>query len=155
MKGKALEFGARWLLGGILRDVAEGKKGRHVYAAYWWLKGRKTIAGFVLAIIAGALAAFTPAEFAAIAPYAAIAGGVVINAGLLDKTWHNSEPPAWASEALHSIVAAGPVLAALVAGLGRVLPNGWGDTLDLWCLAAAEATAFLAAKLAPPPFGER
>lgn len=151
MKNKLFEWGANWLLGGVLREIAEGKRGAKAQRAYLWLQGKKTITGFVLAVLAGALAALAPETRDAIAPGLGLVAGLAINAGLLDKTWRSAQPPAWASEALHAVVSAGPVVAIGVAALGRVIPGGWGDRLDMACLAVGQATAFLGAYLAEPP----
>lgn len=150
MKNKLFEMGARWLLGGVLREVAEGKRGPKLQNAYLWLQGRKTVTGFVLAVMTGAVLALAPEQTALINGLGTLAG-VAVSAGLLDKTWRNAQPPAWASEALHAVVASGPAVAIGVALLGRVLPGGWGDRLDLVCLAVGQATAFLGAYMAEPP----
>jgi hypothetical protein len=159
MKRKLIEMGARWLLGGVFREIAEGKKGPKLRAIYWKVAGQKTRIAAVLGLLFAGLAAFDPALATRIAPTAALVIGLGVTVGLVDAGWRSAKPPAEWAEAFSKLMSAGPALAGVVALAVEYLPQipgcEWCDPLalklQLASAAVAAATAWLAARFALPP----
>jgi len=158
MKGKLIEYAIRWLAGGIMREVADGRRGPRALAAYQFMLGKKTATGWILAVVLAAIAAFDPQLALKIAPALATASGLFMAWGFLDRDWRTSEPPAWVGEGFHTLVSLGPVLALITDLLVRYLSGAgcagcgeWAHRIDLAAGSVAMATAWLATRLARPP----
>lgn len=158
MKSKIALVLVRWFAGGILREIAEGKKGPKAKAIYWRLAGWKTDSGFILACAFGALWTFEPALAQQIWPAALSMIGILISAGLLDKNWRAEAPPvAWA-QAFSSLMSWGPALSAAAALGVEVLARlhcSWcpvaSSKLEVFAAGCAAGTAWLSARFAEPP----
>jgi len=155
---KLTTWAVRWFAGGIVRDIAEGKKGERAKAIYWWLAGKKTLSAAILAILFGALYAFQPDAAERLAQPAATVIGMLVAWGLIDKTWRNADPPKWVGDALQHLISFGAGLAVLFA----LVVNGlhwWGcascpvyeEHARLAADAVAAAATWLAAWLNDPP----
>jgi hypothetical protein len=143
-------FIVRWLAGGIMRDVAEGRKGARAQAAYLWLAGKKTYTGLILGLLLGAVNFFAPEAASRINEPAGLITGLLVGWGLLDKTWRNTTPPEWAGEGLKLLVSLGPAASGLVALVAQLRPD-LAPTVDAWAAATAAATAWLGTRLNDPP----
>ena len=150
----------KWFMGGIVRDIAEGKRGPRAYKVYWAMQGRKTYTSIILGILFAAFAFFQPDIAKQWAPTILPIIGFCVTAGLVDKEWRNSLPPVAWKEALAAIMAAGPAISAVfvvVANLVAKIPGcesceGFAEKANYIAGAVAAATAWLAARFSPPPF---
>ena len=142
MKGKLIEYAIRWLAGGIMREVADGRRGPKALAAYRFMVGKKTALGWILAVILAAIAAFYPQLDVRIAPAMATVAGLFMAWGFLDRDWRTSEPPAWVGEGF---------LVRYLSGAGCAGCGEWAHRIDLAAGSVAMATAWLATHLARPP----
>ncbi len=160
MKTKLVEWAARWFLGGIFRNVAEGKKGERLKAAYWWLVGKKRTWAAVLGLAFAALVKWQPETAARVQDPMLLVIGLLVAWGFVDAQWREAGPlPEW-TPIIAKLLAAGPAAAALVA-LGvevlRTMPDtcSWCDPVagkvETLAAAVAAATAWLAARATPPP----
>lgn len=119
-------------VGGLLRDVAAGKKGPGPQRVYLWLQGKKTPIGFALGACAAVLAAFVD-EAAQYSGILATVAAFLVSIGLADKAWR-AVPPGWNTR-----------------GLWIALRKWWPDIVVLLGAATASLTscsAELAATLA-------
>lgn len=149
----------RWFLGGIFREVAEGKRGEQLKRAYWWLSGRKRTWSAIAGLLFAGLTAYRPDVAVHWAP--AIVGvlGFMVTVGLADKDWKVAPPPVEWATAFHEIMSFGPVLSAAVAFLAEFLPRipgctacaGYVPPIREFAVATAAVTAWLAARFAVPP----
>jgi hypothetical protein len=163
MKQRAAVLVARWALGGIVREIAEGKRGPRAKAVYWALAGHKRESAAILGLIFAALVTFEPATAAHIAPTATAVLGLLVAWGLVDSEWRKSTLPSEWSDELQQLLSYGPAISALVALVVEYLPQipscDWcaplAFKLQLVAAAVATATAWLAARMAPPPAVER
>lgn len=150
LKDSMRDWAIRWFMGGIIRDIAEGKRGPKLKAAYWWATGKKTVTGFFLALLLTALYAYQPDVAAAWAPAMGTVAGALITLGVIDKQWRESTPPVWFPEALKTLVSLGPLASIIVAGLAKALPNHTAQ-IEAGAAAVGAATAWLAAHVSDPP----
>lgn len=159
MKRKLLTLLAKFLAGGLVRDIAEGKRGPRLKAIYWRLAGRKTYTGFLLAALAGGMALADPTLAEQVAPVLGTIAAVLVSAGLLDRGWRSAPPPVALSQAWQQVLAFGPALAAVTALLIEWLPRvpgcAWctdvAGYLQLGVAAMGVAVGYLAARFAEPP----
>jgi hypothetical protein len=159
MKEKMLAILAKWFLGGIFRDIAEGKKWPAVTKIYWALVGQKLLISFGLGTVAAAIAYFNPDLARSAAPGLAMVISLGIAAGLVDKGFRATAPPVEWAKTFSQIMSVGPVLSAAVALIVEWVPKvpncDWCDPLaakiQLWVAATAAATAWLSARFAEAP----
>lgn len=163
MKGKLVEWGARYFLGGFFREVAEGKRGAFLQTLYLKARGKKTATGFVLGTVLAGVLYFDPELGAKLAPYIASGGGLLVYIGLLDKQWNVEPKPGTAPvefrDAMHSLMSAGPALAALTVLVLEVLHrlpscsrcDEWAHGVETAVAAVGASTGWLAARFAEPP----
>ncbi len=161
MKQRLVLFFARWAMGGIFRDIAEGKKGPKAKAAYWWLVGKKRPVAAILGLLFAALVSFDPALALRIAPGIALVIGVLVTWGFVDAKWREMGPlPEWAP-VFAKVMSVGPIFAGIVALIVEVLQKV-PDTRCAWCdplalkvqlaaAAVAASTAWLSARFTEPP----
>ncbi len=159
MKQKLVAVIARWALGGIFREVAEGKRGARLKAAYWWLAGKKRMTGAVIGLAYAAVFAFDQQLAARIAPTVAMVVGLFVGWGLVDAAWRDGRPlPEWQAP-FAKIMSAGPALAAIVALAVEYLPqipgctwcDGFALRVQLVAAAVATGSGWLAARFSAPP----
>ena len=159
MKSKLVGIIAKWALGGIFRDIAEGKKGEKLKALYWKAAGKKTVTGAIMGVLFAALLYFDPSLGGKVEPVAVMVIGLLVGWGLVDKSWRAGKPLAEWGHSFREVMSWGPALSAIVALLVEYLPKIQGCS---WCgplalkiqLAAAgvaAATAWLAARFTDPP----
>jgi hypothetical protein len=153
VKDKVIGFIGRWLAGGLIREIADGRRGARLQSWYWAAVGRKTMTGWVLALLLGATIAVNPQLGKEIMPYVGTVSGLLIGWGFLDKQWRESQPPEWVGEGLHTLLSLGPALSAIAALLVSHLSPEWASRVDLGAAAIGGATAWLAARFARPPLG--
>jgi len=158
VKSKIIEMAGKWLLGGFLREIAEGKRGAALQRAYLFAAGKKTYLGLILAASLGALTTYDPAMGLKVASYTAPWIGLLIGAGLLDKAWR-TDRPAWASDALSYLTGIGASLTLGVSLIVHVLGEIpgcsacelWRDRVEDISLGVGAATLWLNRFLAEPP----
>ena len=155
MKSRVVGFIARWLAGGIMREISEGKRGPVLYRWYWWAKGKKGATGWILALVLAAVYAVAPDLAQQIGPTVGTIAGLLVAWGFLDSKWREAIPPGFVSEALHLLLSLGPALSGLTALAVAHLSPEWSQRVDVGAGAVAMATAWLAAHLSPPPFEVR
>lgn len=123
------------LLVGQVKKAAEGKYGKAPAAAYWWLVGRKTAIGLGLLIGAGTLAwlgGYTGEPM--LSDYAAktfALGGLLVQAGLLDKAWRGNLPGPLVEHPAYRFVASHHGEVATVFGLAFAALRQWA--CGTWC----------------------
>ncbi len=158
MKNKLVQFFVKWALGGIFRDVAEGRRGARLKALYWALVGKKRAIGFTLAAVLGGTALVDPKLAAQIAPYVGTIAGLLVGWGLLDAGWRKEKPPAEWAQAFRQVMSFGPLVAGIAALAVEWLPQipgcvrcdhaaGW---IQVGMAAVATATGYLSARFAEP-----
>lgn len=158
MRQKLIEMAGKWLLGGFLRDIAEGRRGPALQRAYKAMAGKKTYTGFALAALLGALMAYEPILGGQVAAYAGPWIGLLIGAGLLDKAWR-TEKPTWATDALSVLTGMGASLSLGVTLILYVLGEIpgcsacelWHDRVEDIALGVGAASLWLNRFLAEPP----
>lgn len=158
MKNKLIEMAGKWLLGGVLREVAEGKRGPKAQAVYLAMAGKKTYAGFAMAALLGALMTYDPLTGAKIAALLGPWVGILIGAGLLDKAWR-TDRPAWAGDALGWLTGLSASLSLGVTLILHVLGEMpgcdacslWHDRLEDVAMGVGAATLWLNRFIAEPP----
>lgn len=159
MKKKLALIAIKLFAGGLFRDIAEGKRGPKLQALYWRLCGYKRLTGFALAAVLGGMAVADPALFASLAPTLGTVAALFVAWGFLDKGWRTAPPPVEISAAWHSLLAFGPILAAVAAlaieWLPRIPSCGWcadvAGYLQISVAAVGIASGYLAALLTEPP----
>jgi hypothetical protein len=153
------QFLAKWILGGIIRDIAEGKKGKKAQDIYWWLAGKKTATAAIAGLLFAALATWQPEVAKAWAPTVTLVLGIAVSVGLVDKAWRDSPMPVEWVKAYKTLLSAGPAISAAVALVVELLPrvpgcescSGWVVHIQEMTVAVAAATAWLSARIARPP----
>lgn len=132
---------------GWIRKVAEGEKGQRLKNAYWWLVGKKTAAGLVLASVSaalGILSAYGMVDIptSAVATLASV-GGFLVEAGILDKGWRGYRPEALTQSALYRFLAQHP--AEVASAFGAAFAWQANDcTFGGWCAAILVVLGLLA-----------
>lgn len=150
---------AKWLLGGIFRDIAEGKKGERLKRIYWWLSGRKRTWSAIAGLAFAGFVAWKPDLATEWAPAITLVLGLMVTIGIADADWKIAPPPVEWAAAFQKVLSCGPALSALVALLVEFLHKIPGcascESLapQIQAVAAATAgvTAWLAARFAIPP----
>jgi hypothetical protein len=149
----------KWLLGGFIRGIAEGKNGTGPKKLYWWLSGKKTATSALCGLAFAAFCAVKPALALEWAPTATFILGILVTVGLVDREWKNAPPltqwKLWAS----SLLSAGPAISAVFALLVQWLPlvpgcescAGFVPQVQWAAGAVAAGTAWLAARWNLPP----
>lgn len=159
VKQKLVAVIAKWALGGIFRDIAEGKRGARLKRLYWSIAGKKRVTGAIIGVLFAAAAYFEPALAARHAEAAVLVIGLLVGWGFVDAAWRDGRPlPEW-SAPFAKVASAGPALAAIVALLAEYLPQvphcSWCEPLalkiQLGAAGVAAATGWLAARFASPP----
>lgn len=159
--GKVKELVVKWVLGGIVRDIAEGKKGAGLKRAYWLAAGWKTRTSAIAGLVFAALATWHPEIVARYGGEITFGLGVLVTAGLADADWKKAVPPfAW-SDALHAIMAWGAALSGLLALAQFALMRIPGcavcprlaPEVEWYASAVAGVCTWLAARFAEPPDG--
>lgn len=109
----ARKIGLKLLLSKV-RDAADGKLGPVWKARYWWLAGKKTWTGVVVAIAAAVAVGLGYSEVAVgIGSIAVLA----VEAGVLDKAWRTEIPPELTNSAAFKFLAAHSADLATILGL--------------------------------------
>jgi len=152
-------FVARWFLGGVVRDIAEGKNGDGPKRLYWYLSGKKTIISSIAGLAFAAFAAWKPHLAFDWAPTATFVLGVMVTVGIADREWKNAPPMTEWTIWLAKVLSAGPMIAAGFALVIQYLPRvpGCDGCAALvphvqWAAGAfAAATTWLAARWNVPP----
>lgn len=150
------------VLGRVFRDVAEGKHGHRLQAAYLWSKGKKTITGMLLFLIFGAVTTFDPPFAKSFFAAATAASGALMALGLLDAGWNNRPAfPIWFLESLKRVTGAVAAFHAALVPLTELVhllyPDGdvFLHNVELYATAVTIACGYVnryaAASLAPPP----
>lgn len=159
--GKVKELFVKWVLGGIVRDIAEGKKGAGLKRAYWLAAGWKTRTSAVAGLVFAALATWHPEIVARYGSEITFVIGVLVTAGLADADWKKAAPPqAWA-DALHQLMAWGAALSGLLFAVQWALLHVPGcaacprlaPEVQWYAGAIAGVCTWLAARFAEPPGG--
>lgn len=158
MKQKIIEAAGRWLLGGILREAAEGKRGPALQKAYLALAGWKTYTGLILAVLLGALMTYEPILGAKVTAYIGPWVGILISAGLLDKAWR-SDRPGWATDVMSYLSGFGATLSlglTLILHVLGEIPGCtecvlWHDRMEDVAMGIGAASLWLNRWLAEPP----
>lgn len=136
----------------LSKQAEAGKFGTLAQRLYITTKGQKTNIGLFLCVITLAVAQFSPPWADAYVRYSAIASGVLVAIGLLDKARRNE--PVFEPWFLDAFAAANAWVATLSATilafasgglLDLIFPkhSGLADLVTLWATAATTATAFL------------
>jgi len=149
----------KWFLGGVVRDIAEGKSGEGPKKLYWYLSGKKTIVSSIAGLTFAALAAWKPQVALDWAPTVTFVLGLAVTIGIADREWKNAPPPEEWKHAYTHVLSAGPVIAAAFALVIQYLPLIPGCEACpsfvpqvQWAAGAfAAITAWLAARWNVPP----
>lgn len=161
MKSRLISFAARWFLGGIFRDIAEGKgKYARLTPLYWKLAGVKTRTAAVVGLLFAALAAFNHQLFAQYQKPILGVLAFLVTVGLVDADWRTERlPPSWL-EAFAKLMQAGPAISGAVALLVEYLPQipgcescaGLASRIQTGAAAVAAVSAWIAARyyVVPP-----
>jgi len=152
MKNRIIGFVARWLAGGIMREISEGKRGPVLYRWYWWAQGKKGSTGWILVLLLAGVYAVNPQLAEQIGPTVGTVAGLLVAWGFLDAKWRAAVPPGFVGDTLHLLLSLGPVLSGLTALAVAHLSPEWSERVEVGAGAVAMATAWLAARMAPPPF---
>jgi hypothetical protein len=92
VKDKVIGVIGRWLAGGLIREIADGRRGPTLQRWYWAAVGRKTMVGWVLALLLAGTITVDPQLGKQITPYVGTVSGLLIGWGFLDKEWRLKEP---------------------------------------------------------------
>ena len=149
----------KWLLGGVVRDIAEGKSGAGPKRLYWYLSGKKTQVSALAGLAFAALAAWKPQLALDWAPTITLVLGVMVTAGLADRAWKDAPPLEEWIHWLSHVLSAGPAISAAFALAIQLLPtvpgcDGCASYVPQlrWAAGAfAAVTAWLAARWNFPP----
>jgi hypothetical protein len=149
----------KWLLGGVMREIADGKRGSGPMKLYWYLSGKKTAVSSVAGLAFAALTAWRPDLALDWAPTITLVLGVMVTVGLADRAWKDAPPLEQWTRWLSEILSAGPAISAAFALAIQLLPSvpGCPSCADYipqlqWAAGAfAAATAWLAARWNVPP----
>jgi len=152
-------WATRWLLGGIIRDIADGKSGAGPKKVYWYLCGKKTTVSAIAGLAFAALAAWKPQLALDWAPTVTLVLGIAVTVGVADRAWKDAPPMTEWTIWVSKVLSAGPVIAAAFALIIQYLPmvpgcDGCASLVPQvqWLAGAvAAATAWLAARWNVPP----
>lgn len=153
------EWIVRWFLGGIVREIAEGKKGEGPKRVYWWLTDRKRTWSALAGLFFAALVTFNAPLAEKWAGTFTFVLAVMVTIGIADKDWKKAAPLAEWVAPVQALMSAGPVLAGIVAFVVEFLPQvpncaSCGHLaleIQFYAGVVAAVTTWLAARLAPPP----
>lgn len=149
----------RWTLGGIVREIAENKRGKGLHDLYWWLSGKKSITSAILGLAFSAFVSLYPQTAIDWAPTATFVLGIMVTVGIADREWKSAPPPEDWKRYASKILSAGPAIAAGLAFLANLLQTfpGCGGCAEYvkyveWTAATfASLCAWIASRWNMPP----